>query len=40
MNLQHKAVLEELKTGKLTDEAQSTMQKVALEVAAKLQNDG
>jgi len=36
MNLQHKNVLEELKAGKLTEEGQSTMKKMALEVAAKL----
>ena len=36
ITLQHKDVLEELRQGKLTDEGQSKMKKVALEVAAQL----
>jgi F-type H+-transporting ATPase subunit alpha len=36
MKLQHADVLEELKAGKLTDQGQETMKKVALDVAAKL----
>ena len=36
MTLQNAEVLEELRQGKLTDEGQSTMKKVALEVAAQL----
>jgi F-type H+-transporting ATPase subunit alpha len=36
MTIQQSAVLEELRQGKLTDEGQSTMKKVALEVAAQL----
>lgn len=36
MRLQHAPILEELRQGKLTDEGQSTMKKVALEVAAQL----
>ena len=36
MKLQHDGVLAELRAGKLTDEGQSTMKKVALEVAAQL----
>ncbi len=36
MKLQHADVLEELKEGKLTDEAQKLMKKVALEVAAQM----
>ncbi|MCK5211032.1 MAG: F0F1 ATP synthase subunit alpha, partial [Cyclobacteriaceae bacterium] len=34
MKLQHADVLEELRSGKLTDEGQKTMKKVALEIAA------
>ncbi len=36
MKLQHTDILDELRTGKLTDEGQNTMKKVALEVAAQL----
>ncbi|NJN25990.1 MAG: F0F1 ATP synthase subunit alpha [Cyclobacteriaceae bacterium] len=36
LKLQHKALLTELREGKLTDEGQATMKKVALEVAAQL----
>ncbi len=36
MNLQHTDILDELRTGKLTDEGQNAMKKVALEVAAQL----
>jgi F-type H+-transporting ATPase subunit alpha len=36
MKLQHEKVLEELRAGKLTKEGESTMKKVALEVAAQL----
>jgi len=36
MSLNHADILEELKAGKLTDQGQSTMKKVALEVAADL----
>ena len=36
MTLQNAEVLEELRQGKLTDEGQNTMKKVALEVAAQL----
>lgn len=36
MTLQQSAVLDELREGKLTDEGQNTMKKVALEVAAQL----
>jgi len=36
MKLQHADVLEELKAGKLTDQGQEKMKKVALDVAAKL----
>jgi len=36
MKLQHATVLDELREGKLTDEGQETMKKVALDVAAQL----
>jgi F-type H+-transporting ATPase subunit alpha len=36
MKLQHAAVLDELREGKLTEQAQQTMKKVALEVAKQL----
>ena len=36
MTLQQSAVLDELRDGKLTDEGQNIMKKVALEVAAQL----
>jgi F-type H+-transporting ATPase subunit alpha len=36
MQLQHADVLTELREGKLTDEGQATMKKLALEVAAQL----
>ena len=35
LNLSHKNVMEELKAGKLTDEATATLEKVAKETAAK-----
>jgi F-type H+-transporting ATPase subunit alpha len=38
MELQHRAVLDSLKTGKLTDEAEDTIRKVAAEVAGKYKN--